>query len=258
MNKDYDNQIEDLDKLKSIELSLEEKQRVFSHIESFMKENPINYPILSPFGPHFIIRHIGLIATATLFISLSSASYAAEFSLPGDILYPVKLGVNERIIESLAITPKSKTEAHISLIKRRIDEIQELVENGNPNEALLDIAKESLKDHTKEAAEEIKENLNQASETSLELSLEFEAALDNYDIASTTSPTSATSSSASSSALSEVETTIKTHKAIIKDHIKNINKAKVKENTLPLVPTIEESKVSATTSSTTISADSAI
>ena len=57
---------------------------------------------------------IALILTLAVLAS-TGVSLAAEQALPGDFLYPIKVGVNERVQASLAATPKAKNTTSNSL-----------------------------------------------------------------------------------------------------------------------------------------------
>ncbi len=86
---------------------------------------------------------------------------AANGSLPGDFLYPMKVGLNERIVDTLSLTDTMKAEHQSNLAARRIEEIQELAVRG-----LLNV----------EIEEEAGANFEQHMEKTLELIAKLEAA----------------------------------------------------------------------------------
>ena len=55
---------------------------------------------------------------------------AAEGTLPGDTLYPVKVYVNERVAGSFSVSSKSKVKWEATLIERRLEEAEELLARG--------------------------------------------------------------------------------------------------------------------------------
>jgi len=66
-------------------------------------------------------------AIATLLIILAgSTSVAAENSLPGDLLYGVKVGVNERLSSTLSIGIKSKAQNKVAMVSTRLEEAEKL------------------------------------------------------------------------------------------------------------------------------------
>lgn len=66
-----------------------------------------------------------------LALGSGSAAYAAEGALPGDTLYPVKVGVTEPIRTALQATPAEKASWEMTLATRRIDEATALAAKGS-------------------------------------------------------------------------------------------------------------------------------
>ena len=60
-------------------------------------------------------------------------SFAAEGALPGDALYPVKVGVNERVRAALALGLEADAEWNVRQIERRLEEAEELSAEGELN-----------------------------------------------------------------------------------------------------------------------------
>ena len=89
-------------------------------------------------------RTVGFTVAMVLAV-LSGASYAAASSLPGDILYPVKMNVNERVEAALAITPKATAEFAQKQITRRVVEAETLEHENR----LDDAKKNQLAEETK-------------------------------------------------------------------------------------------------------------
>ena len=66
-----------------------------------------------------------------LFLLISGGmSFAAEGSLPGDVLYPIKVHVNERVRGTFSFSPKTKAEWEAKRGERRLDEVEQLAVNG--------------------------------------------------------------------------------------------------------------------------------
>lgn len=53
-------------------------------------------------------------------------SALAERALPGDILYPVKVDVNEKVADLFAITPKAQAQFDATIAERRLQEAEQL------------------------------------------------------------------------------------------------------------------------------------
>ncbi len=58
------------------------------------------------------------------------AAYAAEGALPGDLLYPVKVNINEPVRSALAFSDESKADVHAALAVRRMQEAETLAADG--------------------------------------------------------------------------------------------------------------------------------
>ncbi len=109
----------------SVTLSSEEKARIFSVIEDTMKDRPLG-AVLSPYSRYISLsRHIGASALALCLLLGGSLSYAAAGSLPGDLLYPVKININEKISSTLARSDEAKAKAEeIEALKKSLHESQ--------------------------------------------------------------------------------------------------------------------------------------
>ena len=69
------------------------------------------------------VRAVAVSLLAFIVLSTGTVSvYAAQSSLPGDMLYPVKVGV-ERLQVAVTSNPEDKAYLHLKLAQRRIDEV---------------------------------------------------------------------------------------------------------------------------------------
>jgi hypothetical protein len=64
-------------------------------------------------------------------------AFAAEGSLPGDALYPVKVGINEQVRAGLAFSAEAKAEVQADLAERRLSEAERLAARGSLSEEHL-------------------------------------------------------------------------------------------------------------------------
>jgi hypothetical protein len=78
----------------------------------------------------FMRRPVAIALVAVLLISSGGISYAAEGALPGDILYPIKVGVNEQVRSALAVTPEDKASVAADRAVARLDEASALATEG--------------------------------------------------------------------------------------------------------------------------------
>lgn len=120
-------------------LTPEERLAVRGNILRHMKDHPVNVregagirhhrsqnSLFSQLSKKTIMM-IGLIVALLL---SGSVSYAAEGSLPGDTLYPIKTEVNERVMGALALSDEAEAHLEAKLAAKRLDEAEKLAKKG--------------------------------------------------------------------------------------------------------------------------------
>ncbi len=122
--------------LDSQKLSMTEKAEMRSALLSFVQKNPTvrnHQPSrhISTQGPLSFnsLTHNYMMATIIIALILGvsgGTSLAAEHSLPGDILYPIKVEVNENIRSTVAFSTKAKVDWETEKVERRLEEIEQL------------------------------------------------------------------------------------------------------------------------------------
>lgn len=114
-------------------LSADERERMRSMLLEYASMKPVRAAIAprSAVLPRFYLAmRIGFVAMLVLAVGSSSVAYAAEGTLPGDLLYPVKVDVTEPIRTALQTTPAEKATWEMTLATRRIDEATALAAKG--------------------------------------------------------------------------------------------------------------------------------
>ena len=131
---------------KNVHITAEEKQTGFNRLQSFITNNPVQSAwyvragnkIVSPFQGNMM--HSRLLASAFVMIILVSAtggtSIAARYSIPGDILYPVKINVNEKVEAFTALSVEAKAEVEAKHVDQRLVEAEQLTEQNKFNNDL--------------------------------------------------------------------------------------------------------------------------
>jgi len=116
--------------IKNISLTLEEKKLIFNNV--------MEISIVSPYAPTpslwDFVRNKFAYATAFLLIismTVGTLAYADEYSLPGDMLYPIKRHITEPIRDVLAVTATSRAEWEAAKAMRRLAEAETLAEESN-------------------------------------------------------------------------------------------------------------------------------
>ncbi len=122
--------------LRREKLSAEELNSVRQNVLSNIKEYPSDQTFAPEFNHGWLFNRLlnankYLVAVAVCLIIISSSgliSYAAESALPQNILYPIKINVNEKIKSALTITPAAKAKWQVQLVARRLSEAEKLSE----------------------------------------------------------------------------------------------------------------------------------
>lgn len=77
----------------------------------------------------FKFAYMPLIIVLAIMIG-GGTTFAAQASIPGDFLYPVKIAVNENIREALAMSADSEAKLQANLLEERLEEAQKLQVKG--------------------------------------------------------------------------------------------------------------------------------
>lgn len=132
-----------VDKIKDIKMSTEEKKLVLENILTF--PIAIKESIHSPYSFQSFIsilqrNHFAYYSMATFLILILSGGgivFASQESLPGNILYPIKVSIIEPINSALKFSTETKAKYESSLAMERLIEAETLAYQGK-----LDTSKE--------------------------------------------------------------------------------------------------------------------
>lgn len=122
-----------------------------------------------------------IILIIALFIG-GGTSFAAESALPGDILYPIKVSVNEEVRSFTAISNKAQSQWDARRAERRLEEAETLAVEGRFNaktRADIESRFESHAEAFQKHAEKIETIQN--ARTSFEIHSNFEASLEAHE-----------------------------------------------------------------------------
>lgn len=174
MNKnDWQKGIKDLQK---IALSKEEKSALFARV----LERSRSAPVLSSWFSRelvFVRRHVALVLILALVLGGGGATFASERALPGSILYPLKVGVNEPIRDLVKTLPEKKIQWQAEKAVRRIEEAEILMAEEKLDEKKKEKIEVLFDKHTqslmKEAEKEIEKQISkEKAETEVEIKKE--------------------------------------------------------------------------------------
>jgi hypothetical protein len=124
------------------QLSESERAQMRGVLRFFMMEHPARAPLSVRFfdraeaifatGAGFAsprTRLAGVLTLGVVFLG-AGTSYAAESALPGDVLYPVKIQVNEKVAIALAPNPSARAGVVVAHTVRRLQEAETLAAQG--------------------------------------------------------------------------------------------------------------------------------
>lgn len=138
------------ERAKNVSLSAEEKQGIRAQLVSFAHAHPVrnetpvrqivsDRKIIPPrrFSYHFFNLNLRpmFIALVIALVLGGSTAFAAENSLPGDTLYPVKVYVNEQLRDVLEVSDKGQAEWNLQKVERRLLEAEKLAQQDKLNVA---------------------------------------------------------------------------------------------------------------------------
>jgi len=152
---------------REVRLTADEKSVMRQSLAQFARKNPIMHTsranssrvVVSPYS--FMRKARGWrMVSATVIGGIligGTVSFAAEGALPGNVLYPVKTELNERVRSVAAVTPQAKAEWDVKLVERRLTEMKEvgLLETVPPE--TKEVARENVKKYTERAQKRIVE-----------------------------------------------------------------------------------------------------
>lgn len=130
-----------IENLKNISLSQSEKQKMLSNLTTYadfhaptkLQKKSVEFWSWSFFHAHSAYAF----RTVMLLLIVSGTSYAAENALPGDLLYPFKVNVNEPVRGALLTSTEEKAQWESDKFIRRVEEAEALANEGKLDDASL-------------------------------------------------------------------------------------------------------------------------
>lgn len=139
---------------KETKLSQEEKNQMKSVLISRMRESGLQKFSSDMSWYIFIRKHAIVSAFVAILFLTGSTSALAEKTAPGDLLYPLKTGVNEQVLGLFATSPNAKALWQVSLAERRLTEAEHIALSDNPEPQVSDSLLAQVDDHIKQASEQ--------------------------------------------------------------------------------------------------------
>jgi|GEM_PF-817384 len=174
-----------------IALTDTEKRVMRERLVSYMAYKPIrtsaaqrsgyrrHHPVLSFFRAAHLSGAlvIALVVTSSTF----GVSLAATNALPGDILYPVKVNINEEVKSALLTSDKDRIEWDRQRAELRLSEASQLAAEGRLNPARQEEVSRRFAQHTEAVVNSVLAVEKKDPVLAAEVSTEFEASLDTHE-----------------------------------------------------------------------------
>lgn len=185
------------DKAASASLSGKEREGIRARLSLYaaahspkqsFDESPKPSPVESMFFPRAFTyfawyrspRILSAVAMIVLVFS-GGISYAAKGTLPGDLLYPIKVNVNEKVTSFLSVGAKAVANTSASQAVARLEEVEKLAAENKLDDTLQNMAKQMFDEKARKVVSTVEELEKQGDvETAVQVSSEFSADLQNH------------------------------------------------------------------------------
>ncbi len=177
--------------VRTIKLTPRERDSMRRSLIQFMEAHPVRdventrlyiKPSQNIIKIKFLTYKTMIIGLIIALVMGGSVSFAAENTIPGDTLYPVKVYVNENARGAVAFTDKAKAELAVELANRRLEEAGKLAVRGTldaQTEASVDTNAES---HVKDAREKLATLKSHDAEAAAEINVDLGSVLSAHSI----------------------------------------------------------------------------
>src|SRR3989344_8481829 len=169
-----------------ISLTQDEKEGIKRTLQAYVDMNPVRVGLSERIKyqrskTKIKFKLMPLILALLLTFSGGTA-LAANSALPGDLLYPVKIGINEKIRGVLAFTSEAEAGYQGDLAVRRIEEIEQLIAEGKLEVTLKEKIEENFEKHSENTLNLIEELEAKGNfEAAAAVGARFEASLKAHD-----------------------------------------------------------------------------
>lgn len=156
-----------------VRMRADERRVLRARIVSYMEYHPLSAktPAMQPahalsaqvlFARMLQPMYVRSFASLCVMFVIIGVPFVAERSMPGDILYPVKVQFNEELRSSLSLSPYAKVEWETERLERRLAEARLLASEGKLTQEAEAKVAQAVQSHTSAAQREI-ETLRQTN-----------------------------------------------------------------------------------------------
>lgn len=124
------------------------------------------------------IKYMPIVAIIVLLLgAMGGTSALAERALPGDLLYPVKISVNERVLDLLAVSANAQAQTDGNIAMRRLQEAEQLATQSRLASTTLEQLTQNFEEHANRVQDRIKTFEARDAQHALEVASDFNASL---------------------------------------------------------------------------------
>lgn len=141
-------------KIREINLLPEEKARIRGVLLSHVHSHPVrefNSRFFWAKLPLPVFRYAPIVSIFLILLTSVGIAVAAEGSLPGDALYPMRVNVTENVRSLLSFSQEGKAEWEIKRADRRLEDVEKLATQGRLEAGIAAEAESKFKDHVDNA-----------------------------------------------------------------------------------------------------------
>lgn len=187
-------------KIKKESLTPLEKETGLLQLKDFISKNPIlttsnttgdspeikSSPLKSPYFTMTWLssKSMSYASVLTLFILFTGGTiFAAKSSLPGDILYPIKIHVNEKLESFVTVGKEAEIEVKVKHTLGRLKEAEELSNQNRLDEQKKLEIKNNIRIQTDEISKNVREIKGKGhNKNASEIDDRFDKSLDKYQV----------------------------------------------------------------------------
>lgn len=146
--------------------------------EGIHKRNPKWFAFLN--FNNLILKPIPIVLA--LLALTTGIAFAANDSLPGDTLYPVKVNLNEKVGSWLAVSEEAKADWDVRLAEKRLEEIGELIVRDKFSPEASEEVQSNFLDHTDKAQRRIDriKSSEPENDKAIRIEAKLQETLDSY------------------------------------------------------------------------------
>jgi len=171
---------------KNVKLAVSEKAEIKSALVRYAKANPIKVEmsIPSPFSMYNFRnkKSISFLVITGLLLG-GTVSFAAENTVPGDTLFPIKVNINENIRGTFAVTSKAKAELEVRLLERRLEEVEKLALMSEVTPEIYQVAEKNVLHYSERVKQRIEKfEEDDDSDDALETASKLSDVFNNHEL----------------------------------------------------------------------------